>query len=104
MAKQNDIDVNDLMERIIPYEVSQSKAYLKTILKKHPVLQEILKQKLKESNNWTRRAFEGEDVFFSINDSSWKTHNRNINSEVALSFIKQKNAKKEFLVIKFNIF
>ena len=104
MTKQNITNLDDFINRLIPYESSQSKDSLYSTLKSYPTFKEQLELKLLECEDWTNQALESEKVYYCINNSAWKNHNIVHTLEVRLGFIDKHNSNERNLVVSFNIY
>ena len=98
------VNLDDLMERLVPYELSQSQKDFQNLICNNPHLKDSLEKQLVESKEWAKRAADGEDVFFFINDVSWKYTNHLHKNNICLSYIDSKELRKQILVITVNIY
>ena len=104
-SRQLITDFDGFLERIIPYDKSQSKDSLYSALRKHPELKELLEKQLFNSEDWAKRATSGEDIYFCVNDSAWKRPGLPPKLGVNLGVIEEHDNKDiNRLVVNFNIY
>lgn len=63
------MDVEKLLERLIPFDVVYSKEEFLSVLT--PQLKEVLKEKINSNSKWRNKA-ELEQVYFILDDERWK--------------------------------
>lgn len=78
--------INQLLERIKPYEACCKKEFFLRQFKVHPKLLEDLQELIKNNEEWVTRA-KNEDVFFILVDCDWKYKNSPLKKKPSISIL-----------------
>ena len=79
------MDVNKLLERLIPFDNGYSKEKFLSILT--PQLKTSLEEKINSNKKWKNKA-KNEPVYFILNDDRWKRPNKlKFKPNIIISFI-----------------